>query len=66
MYKISSSDFKTIRVEHLGLTQLQLAKILDVSSNTISRFEIGSIPIDVRTSLSLLFLLSRSGVIHSP
>lgn len=58
MYKITASDFKKIRVDYLALTQVELAEILEVSSNTISRFEIGSIPIDMRTSMALMFLSS--------
>lgn len=58
-------EFKRIRKEILRVNQSELASALGVSSNTISRFEVGAMAICERTSFSMLYL-EGLGVIPKP
>lgn len=55
---MSGEDFKDCRVR-LGLTQAKLAKLLGVNNGSVSRFERGIIPIDVRTEYAMYWLLNE-------
>lgn len=48
-------EFKNLRIK-LGFTQLSLASVLDLSSNTIARIERGYWPVSKVISLSMLYL----------
>jgi transcriptional regulator with XRE-family HTH domain len=52
-------DILKKRRERLGVTQAQLAKELGVASNTVSRYETGSLPIPVHMNLVLEALEKR-------
>lgn len=45
----------------LGLTQAQLARALDTSPETVSRWETGSLSITRQTQLAVAHLLTRAG-----
>lgn len=49
-------EFKRIRISVLKLTQVELSFKLGVSGDSVSRFERGIIPIDVRTNYALKWL----------
>lgn len=50
------SEFKRIRVSVLKLTQVELSLKLGVSGDSVSRFERGIIPIDIRTGYAMNWL----------
>lgn len=47
--------FKSIRIDVLRVNQSQLAQALGVSSNTVSRYELGVMSICNRTKYSMLY-----------
>ncbi|MCA2486260.1 MULTISPECIES: helix-turn-helix domain-containing protein, partial [Vibrio] len=50
------SEFKRIRKSVLKLSQSELGDKLDLSNDSISRFETGKYPVDKRTEFALLWL----------
>ena len=44
----------------IGLTQAAFAMMLGVSRNTVSRWELGQLPIDRRTVLAVRYLLQQA------
>lgn len=53
---MNPADFKQIRKSSLQLGQYELAQKLGVSNDTISRFETGRYPIDLRTEYAIKWL----------
>lgn len=53
---MNPSEFKFIRKSVLKLTQFELGDKLDLSNDSISRFETGKCSIDKRTEFALLWL----------
>lgn len=61
---MNPSEFKRIRKTSLRLSQSQLGDKLGLSNDTISRFETGKYPIDLRTEYALRWLDHLSGDNH--
>lgn len=51
-------DIKQVRRD-LGLTQVELAGLLDLDQSTISRLERGDLPVDKRTGMAIELLVDR-------
>jgi predicted transcriptional regulator len=51
-------DIKQVRRD-LGLTQVELAGLLDLDQSTISRLERGELPVDKRTGMAIELLMVR-------
>jgi transcriptional regulator with XRE-family HTH domain len=49
---VEAKEFKRKRIR-LGLTQTELAEMLDIKPNTISRYETGTLPISKVVELAL-------------
>ncbi|MDF4593029.1 helix-turn-helix transcriptional regulator [Vibrio parahaemolyticus] len=60
------SEFKRIRKSVLKLSQSELGDKLDLSNDSISRFETGKYPIDKRTEFALLWLQHLGGSLEAP
>jgi DNA-binding transcriptional regulator YiaG len=57
---MKGTELAAIR-ESLRLTQAELASLLDVATNTVSRWEQDQMPIRRRDELSVRFLATRNG-----
>ena len=60
------SEFKRIRKSVLKLSQSELGDKLDLSNDSISRFETGKYPIDKRTEFALLWLQHLEDSLEAP
>lgn len=57
---MNSFEFRKVRVEHLKVSQSILASMLGMARNSVSRMELGSMPIEIRTELALKWLVHIS------
>ena len=56
---LSTNEFREWR-RALGVSQARAAEMLGVSRTSVSSWEVGEVPLDVRTTLACRWLLARS------